>query len=491
MRKLLRIFGLLLFSFSIWAQGFVRPVILPQLLPGQYKSYSPQKLQYGADSSQIQIWLGVGGFTFEQAVTLYRPRDDQSLAFRNAFGNPTPVKAYQFRKNKILIRNGPGGGSSSYPTWTLWNLNGGLEGSVYPNRIASSFLHFKQDSIFILHSKPLVQENDSSSSFNFVAHDTNTVYYLTVLEPEKGQFHILDSIRLEPKFYDAGLHYLESEKQWELLKDDRRIRFSRGKFTIDSSFVDPSLSLGNFSDFGSSTNLEDLRRSFYDGGIDQFFYNEEKSKVYQLSISLNDSTYFDCSPIFKYFQKRGLAGNYYTQFDGNVSSLPATKESEKLIDWQFYSADTLFLFRLRSGIIEKRNYLQMATMPGFIFRDCLSDTKGGFYLLGSQERSAPYYSQPVLVYLDKNGRTKTLVGNEPFNVHYNADENRIKLFLENPNIELDYRIVDASGRPLQEGSIKAHEGISIGYWAAAIYYLQLWEKNGNYYGQQPFLKARY
>ena len=41
-----------------------------------------------------------------------------------------------------------------------------------------------------------------------------------------------------------------------------------------------------------------------------------------------------------------------------------------------------------------------------------------------------------LLYVDSLGNTKTLVGDEPFALHYNNSLGRLKIFIEDPNVAL-------------------------------------------------------
>ncbi|MCR9155213.1 MAG: hypothetical protein NXI09_13980 [Bacteroidetes bacterium] len=481
--KSLYLIIIVVLSQALQGQGFTREIILPENYYTSY--YSPTSLDYGLDSNQIVIWFYRGSTGAQtKAALLYDVPQNQRLAFKANSTGPSAAKIRKLGPNNYLVKDGPGGGNSSYPTWSNWNLNGGKEGSVFPNRNQASFVSIKEDSIFVLNAKPLIWENDSDYTYDFQAHDTNTIYYLTYLNPAQEQYQIMDSIRLEPNVLEAGLQFLERSKQWEVLFGNERIRFKRASFKVDTSFIDSSLSLENFEDFHFYTKL--YRSKYMDGGISQMFYNEGQRKIVEVMISLKDSTYFDYSPIFNFFEKRGLEGWSYQQFNGQPSDLISTKESSAIKDWFFHIEDTLYLFRLKSGIVEKQNFLLLKQFPNLGFVDCLSDSEGGFYILAREIYDSNV--KTFLIYIDKNGRTETLVGDEPFNIHFNALENHLKVFTEFPNQDLKYRIIDASGRSLQEGSIKAYEGIQLGDWRTGIYYLLLWDKAGSLIGSKPFLK---
>ena len=96
-------------------------------------------------------------------------------------------------------------------------------------------------------------------------------------------------------------------------------------------------------------------------------------------------------------------------------------------------------------------------------------------------------SSAYLIYIDSKGKTTVLLDDQVFSIHLERITNRLKIFYENSSAELRYRIVDASGRRMQEGEFQAYEGISLGDWKTGIYYLQLWTEQSTYLGQQAFL----
>jgi len=117
----------------------------------------------------------------------------------------------------------------------------------------------------------------------------------------------------------------------------------------------------------------------------------------------------------------------------------------------------------------------------------------GSYYLGGHFFYPPHrfqisaYREPRLVYVDPYGRSQTVIGDESFQVHFHASTNQLKLFLNNPLIQAQYRISDASGRIMQEGAVDTYENLDLGDWQTGIYRIQLWTQTGVYLGSKPFL----
>lgn len=482
MRKVQWILGFFLFASQIWGQGFIRPLEIPSEY--SYARLEGGGLAYGTDSNQIQVWYSsFASQAYRVGVGLYDTERCNLQEFRFTSSGPNRAFFRRLKKNVILIQDGPGGGNhQGYPTWEIWDFNGGMEGWVFPNRYQASYLSFKDDSIFVLLAKPLIWESDTDFTYYHQAHDTNTLYYLTHIDPANSQYTILDSIRLVTNVRLAGLQYLEKSRQWELILQEERIRFSRSRFGIDTSFLDSNFALERFRIFDH--DLDRARGNFFDRGLFKYFYNIDQKKIFDVQVNLKDSTYFDYSPLFTYFEQQGLEGWGYRNFSGNVDDLIAKKESSAIRDQMMRISDSLHLFRLKSGKILTHSSLKVSNYPEWVFLDALSDAKGGFYL---SARSPRWDGDPYLIYLDPHGRMKIPQGDESFNLHFNTNDGSLKVFYEDPEAWLSYRIIDASGRNMQEGEFQAYEGISLGDWQTGVYYLQLWSKNQNYLGQESFL----
>jgi hypothetical protein len=121
-----------------------------------------------------------------------------------------------------------------------------------------------------------------------------------------------------------------------------------------------------------------------------------------------------------------------------------------------------------------------------------SFTDGSYYLGGHYAYPRKYdpWSNiyPRLIFVDKYGRTQSVFGNNPFQVHYQSATNQLKLFFEPHLSQVSYQITDASGRIMQQGELNTYDLLSLGNWRSGIYHLQLWSSDGAIVGTQAFLK---
>ncbi|QNR24320.1 hypothetical protein [Croceimicrobium hydrocarbonivorans] len=488
MRKVQCILGFLLFSTTIWGQGFIRDLIIPEVLwRGNWNFYD---LQYGRNEGELQLWIGHDIIGYNRKVYQYYPAQNSYGFLKTAAGGPSGPAIQQYQLNKICIWDGAGGGYSSRPYWKFWDLNSGIEREFYPNHRAASFTSFRNDSVFILYAKP--NFNLPDFSYNRTENDTNTQYYLCYLNPQKQQAEILDSLRVPFYLDNADLHFDSRSNNWIVLFEDWYISFKKGGSEPDTIFQDPRLSLDHFIQF-SAVGPEEYRKRFYQDGITWIFFNPDSNKVVSAFFSPTDTLYYDYSEILEYadFDHYGeLGDSRESKYTGSLASLGLRNRATGIRDIMISRDDYWLFFRFEDSKITHFQKIARAKLPNAFFRAVLSTSKGGFYIGANRlTKGLDGKDSLILIYLDPQGRTSVLQPGEAFNLHYDSQNNQLKIFYPKPEAKLKYRIIDASGRAMQEGDFTVYEGLSLGPWQAAVYYLQLWEEDGNYIGQQSFLKS--
>ncbi len=161
---------------------------------------------------------------------------------------------------------------------------------------------------------------------------------------------------------------------------------------------------------------------------------------------------------------------------------------------QYRSAerDSFAFFRMEGDTIRAQQIYVVPSNQDFEIRQVQSLANGSFLLSGSIEHGRDIgwdgWSKPHFKWLGPDANKWQEDSKAPFQLHYDTEETSLIIFFSDFAADLDYRIIDVSGRSLQSGSARVQVQIPLGKWPTALYYLQLWNRNGNYYGQQPFIK---
>jgi len=335
-----------------------------------------------------------------------------------------------------------------------------------------------QDSVFILHD-PKPHPNGLIFPYGT---DTMVLSYYNRHQPKVIG---LDTLHFPQKLTTPGsLFYHPDRRQFELLYDSLHFIFSRGKSQLDTSFSD-------YGDFLADTS-EYL-------AVDDLF-----GRNIQRHLNLfNDSCWYiyDPNAINMFWNCKNRQGDFYTRPQVPEWPMPNCVDcwiiaegvqANELRSFALFDREdsTYVLYRSQDDSI--LNQLSLKRFPNY-FRaeDIYALADGAYYLSGftqMMQNDSAYYT-PTLVYVDAQGNYSSDYNGGLFSVHFDSNQNHLKIFIDQPGLDINYRILDASGRSLKEGEIIAHQGIQLGDWCTGIYYLQLWEPNGDYLGQSSFLKT--
>lgn len=318
------------------------------------------------------------------------------------------------------------------------------------------------------------------------AHNDSLI--LVYIDGDNGRLVDIDTLDFSEDLKMSGtLRYHPDSNRFELINDSLHAYFRKGD-TGEIQFSDHKTALWKYASnrFPAQYAFDRcnyLHNMILNGGIYREAYDTLDSKwvtyietedgevkdlkAYYTPQEFEDSAYtikgghYQDDGVYIYIARRNDSSDYILN----------RYENRRLVKQVVYPFNRSLLFKLRTA---------------------LSFPDGSFYLAGRVNYQNPSgwdsWSDGFLVYIDSNGRSKTVDRSENFQMSYLANQNWIKLFFKDANQNINYRIIDASGRSLQEGSIKAYEGIQLGDWRTGIYYLQLWNKEGAYLGQQSFLK---
>ncbi|MGB0980314.1 MAG: hypothetical protein ACPGVV_13015, partial [Croceimicrobium sp.] len=309
-----------------------------------------------------------------------------------------------------------------------------------------------QDSVFILHDpKP------HPNGLFFYGTDTMVLSYY---KRHQRKVMGLDTIHFPQKLTTPGsLFYHPDRRQFELLYDSLHFIFSRGKTQLDTSFSD-------YGDFLADTS-EYL-------AVDDLF-----GRNIQRHVNLfNDSCWniYDPNANNIFWNCKTRQGNLYTRPQVPKWPMPNCvdcwiraegKQANDLRSFALFDLvdSSYVLYRSQGDSI--LNQLSLKRFPNYFGVEGIYALEDGSYYLSGYTRikknDSAYYT-PTLVHVDAEGNYNSDYGGGLFSVHFDSNQNHLKIFIDQPGLDINYRIFDASGRSLQEGSIKAYEGIQLGDW---------------------------
>ncbi|MCR9155212.1 MAG: T9SS type A sorting domain-containing protein [Bacteroidetes bacterium] len=317
-------------------------------------------------------------------------------------------------------------------------------------------------------------------------------FYLSLMTKDSDKLQILDSFRLKADIYAPGTFLLnEDGRGFEYINDSLHYHYSRGKQEPDTFYVDTGAFYGGpkVGDWLGDYYLVNYL-SYINHRLGKF-RKEESSSGYQVYQVFEDgSEQLIRTVIYPHINQAVLNRTNWHRQDFRIY------EQEGGITCMAYKSsdeDTLFLVRTSGNQILKSRLFVRKPSSDFQLSKAYSFADGSFLLMGrikyQLSLGSDGWSIAHLIYIDPSGKTTALMDDEVFSLHFQQGANRLKIFFENSSSELNYRILDASGRFMQEGEFQAYEGIQLGDWRTGIYYLQLWNKEGAYLGQQSFLKG--
>lgn len=490
MRKVQWILGFFLFASQIWGQGFVRSFEEPGLL------YVSDMDSLGPDLWRLSLryqWSGTGPDNGYTSHALFNP-SSQVLG---------PIKRVSEMSSNI--------GSGFYrlpieyfsPNWTIllgthrhhpfttasWvDLKDTAEQIwVYlPNMAVSLNWELGQnDSVFGLYNRldyQSLRANDSKGTEYF---------YLSLMTKDSEKLQILDSFRLKADIYAPGTFLLDEDNRgFEYINDSLHYHYSRGKVEPDTFYVDTGFYYGGSKQSYETADYFTANFLTYKNRRYGKLRREENPSGYQVFRMFEDGSEELIRNIrYPHSDQAILNRTNWLSQDYRISEQP---NGVNCITYQSDERDTLFLVRIANNQILKSRLFVRESNSDFELIKAHSFADGSFLLMGLVNYSLiPWQGSGAdghLIYIDPEGRTTYLSGDEAFNIHFDPATSSVKVFHDNLSARLSYRIVDASGRSMQEGKFQPYEGISLGDWKSGVYYLQLWTNQGAYLGQQSFIR---
>jgi hypothetical protein len=350
----------------------------------------------------------------------------------------------------------------------------------HPYMAASFNWLVKEDSVFALFSttslESYVEKQIGSDSILLVNMDAKT-----------GQFQVLDTFLLQTRILAPGTFIFNAaEQKVEYINDSLHYFFQRGKKQADTFFIDT----GAYYDPALNYHVRD--RAFW---TNFFVMRNNLNGKYRI---VRDTLNADQVKI-EILANGGERLIYSIRFPHSLdASIPIPlpysfydKQQDSLIFSYAYpskSGDTIHLYRVENDVITQRQVYKRSVNSDFEIREVHSFQDGSFLLSGRVN----YYfnsiygdssADPHLIFIDKNGKTSRVSEASNFQVHLNGTKSHLKVFYQDSWTQLDYRIIDSSGRLMQAGDFIVFDGINLGDWGAGVYYLQLWNAN-SFLGQE-------
>lgn len=374
---------------------------------------------------------------------------------------------------------------NSYPfigaSWVdLKSPNSSFSWEAIDTMAASLNWQFQQDSVFALFG------SKSISQWNANRIGSDTLLLVHIKRPNK-QMQVLDTFLLNEPFLSPGIFIMQDDaKGFEYINEDIHYHFQRGKQIADSFYIDRG-------PYFEGPKQDSTRNASFDLNHKTYLnYANGKRRIVRDSLGadllvveeLLNGKEIICKTIYLPPNKQYADGNFlYNIQQGDVCSYAFFDEAK--INFELYRMDGSQLKSQQSYKLPSNSDFQIWQIESF--------SDGSFLLMGEIDRGlSPGYddwSKAHFVYLDPSRNQLLVNSTEAFNVHLSPNSTQLSVFYPLGKAQLQFRILDASGRSLQEGSFIAQEGISIGDWRPGIYYLQLWNNDGAYLGQQSFLKG--
>ena len=478
MRRLLLIILLLVSGPLLSGQGFIRNISLPS--PYSLRYFSTNHIHFGQTESDLVLWYYGGGNSHNDYFLSYDTKSKDLKQFETISSVPTRARFIGYGPHQYAVRDGSSGALSGRPYWHFLDFEGLKNAKFYPEYRGATSLAQRNDSLFLLYSKlPIEWWND-----------TNTLYYLSYLNPIEAREEIIDSIRIPFYLSNAGLYYHSDQTYWEVFHEDYRIHFRKGDLLPDTIYQDPRFDIQNFEHFYFDANIN--RQTYFRQGLSKVLWNRDLGEAYQVNYGPFDTTYYDLSLISDFIQEEIFrirnVGNLY-DFNGTRADLSTFTEIQQALDVSFISKDSIFAFRLEDGQIRSQLLLSREELYPYIVDMVKSTSTGGFYLSGSRYSQWPEgnFLSMFLIYRDAQGNMSPLLGETSFDLHVNRTSHSLSIFAGDPWEKLSYRILDISGRITEEGTFTVYDGVDLEDWQSGFYYLQLWSENQVYRGQKPFI----
>lgn len=343
---------------------------------------------------------------------------------------------------------------------------------------------YVKDTIYILRSLDSIQELRKRSFGN------NTRKILAYYDLAKDSLLNLDTINFGIDFKTPGsLLYDSINQEFELLYDTLQFFFRRG----DTLPARTKVHRGSFWKGGRARSISQL------GKIDLYYSNQQRNyylkndsswevldtlgydwiQLYQDRFGVQKVTFPEIPPEVPF---EGYGINTWGKSIGNSTIYLASHEGNQSIYLLEYQDDTL----ISALYLKERPH-------GMWVYDLYKNADGSYYLVGEVPRYEPHstyytWSIPIFVKVDPQGNYQKNEEVKEIFLHL-TDFGKLFLFLEEPYLDYNYRIIDLKGRLRKEGSTEGSQSIRLSNLQSGAYLIQLWyANNGKYLGEGKFIK---
>ncbi len=332
------------------------------------------------------------------------------------------------------------------------------------------------DSIFILRSL------DSSYVLTSRGYTNNRKWILSHYNPLNQQLSSLDTFQFPIDIKAPGTSFYNVEKrQFEFLYDSLQIFFTRGRKNLDSIKT-------NFGGFFNPSDTVAANQ-----------YSKNLSRHLQL---ISDSCWYYADTLgaeeVRFCKDRFGDTNttfYPKPWPHNVCKACEIRGQRLQGDsvkayLMFNPKDSGYhLYREKDGVLIQA--IKVLNWPK-TFRpySIYSNDDGSFYLAGDINYNYDVWNatgEPMLLKVDRQGRSSEQLTHNSFNLNYDRRTNSLMVFLIEDGAAYNYRLVDTSGRIMKSGSFIAGQPIQLGNWSKAVYYIQLWNIEKSFIGQDSFI----
>ncbi len=357
----------------------------------------------------------------------------------------------------------------------------------YDYMVASLNWQFQGDTTFALFN------SRSFEAWRDLRKGSDSIF-LVKIEPNSENYQILDTFLLASPIYSPGSFFFGDDSgKFEYINDSLHYHFTRGKKEADSVYLEQSA-------YYTGPKQSFSREAYFNANFNTYLnYSNGKKKLVLDSLGadllileiLKDGTeLIERKVVYPY----KLDDSLRAVFGFQPVAISYHFQDAKITTLSYLSAerDSFAFFRMEGDSVLARQSFVVPSNQDFQLSQAQSFADGTFLLLGSIEHGRDIgwdaWSRPHFKLLGPRTNKWQQDSKAPFQVHFDTEGKSLIIFFPNFAAELDYRIIDAAGRSLQSGSTRAQMPIPIATWPTAIYYLQLWTRDGKYFGQQPFFK---
>lgn len=343
---------------------------------------------------------------------------------------------------------------------------------------------YVKDTIYILRSLDSIKDLRKRSFGN------NARKILAYYDLATDSLLNLDTINFGFDFKAPGsLLYDSVNQEFELLYDTLQFFFRRGDTTPLRTIVHQ----GSFWKGGRSRSL-----SHY-GRVDLYYSNQQRN--YYLK---NDSCWtvldtlgYDWVELCQ--DRSGLRKVSFPEIRPEVpfKGYGIYTRGRSIGSSTLYLANheenkSIYLLEYRDDTLISSLYLNESPHGMWVY-DLYKNADGSYYLVGEVPRYEPHstyytWSIPIFVKVDPQGNYQKNEDVKEIFAHL-TDLGKLYLFLEEPYLDYNYRIVDITGKTRKEGSLEGSQYIRCSHLQKGAYLIQVWyANNGQYLGQAKFIK---